>query len=76
MRETYGNIFKRIFLNLVNRKYRREYFGMNQGKSQATPAEVVIPDEWRARIHEFAREGNRRLASQWRLPLAEYGYPI
>jgi len=76
MRETYGNIFKRIFLNLVTRKYRREYFGMNQGKSQATPAEVVIPEEWRARIHEFAREGNRRLASQWRLPLAEYGYPI
>jgi hypothetical protein len=39
-------------------------------------AEIDIPLDWRRRIEDLTREGNRWLAEEWDLPLAKYGYPV
>lgn len=39
-------------------------------------ARAHLPPEWRERIGELTRPGNRRLVEQWNLPLDRYDYPL
>jgi hypothetical protein len=59
-------------------RVRRKLLGLDpRTRSDAAPkarAELAAP--WRERIVELVREGNRRLASEWGLPLEHYGYPL
>lgn len=40
------------------------------------PAEAEIPEQWRERIMDRARESNRQLKQRWDLPFERYGYPV
>lgn len=52
---------------------RRGFHGLLHGGHRA---QVAYPAGERERLIELYREGNRKLAQTYRLPLAEYGYPF
>ena len=40
------------------------------------PAHVVIPQKWREELAEIYKYGNRKIASDYDLPLEQHGYPF
>ena len=42
----------------------------------APKARVHIDAKWRTMVERIGREQSQRLVERWRLPLAEYGYPV
>jgi hypothetical protein len=57
---------------LSSRERRLKLLGVPGGPSARPP----LAPHWHARICEFTRAGNRRLADRRHLPLAELGYPM
>jgi len=45
-------------------------------RNQSEPARVELNDEWREKVSNGTREGNRYLADEFGLDLAGYGYPL
>lgn len=45
-------------------------------KSSDAKTAVEIPPEWKTKIEEKTRAGNRIIQEQWRIPLEQYGYPV
>ena len=39
-------------------------------------AKVELPGSWVAKMEQYFRDDNRRLAQEWGLPLGKYGYPL
>lgn len=62
----------------ADKKTRRQMLGIpRRGPApEGPPARAEMSDLWRERIEEKSREGNRRLAQRWNVPLAKYGYPL
>jgi len=56
---------------------RLRILGMNRGHpfTRAPRATVEIAPHWRRWIEDRTREGNRRLARDWHLPVVEHSYP-
>jgi hypothetical protein len=52
------------------RKAWRRY--LDKGK----PSKAELPAEWQARIEEYYRSDNRKLAERFNLPLQDCGYPM
>ncbi len=71
--------FGRWRFGRVRSKAAREaLLGMTPGHSawNAPAAKVEIPPHWREQIEEFTRGPLTRLAAEFDLPLAKYGYPV
>jgi hypothetical protein len=39
-------------------------------------AKAQLPGSWVAKMEQYFRDDNRRLAQDWNLPLGKYGYPL
>ncbi len=59
--------------NLLPAPLRRAWRGYLEG---GHGARVELPREWLARIEDYYRNDNRRLAERFGLPLQSHGYPI
>jgi len=46
------------------------------GADDGPRARAHLPPEWRARVAELTRPGNRWLVKEWNLPLDRYQYPL
>ena len=60
------------------RQVRQRMLGLDEGnRPRGGPkARTEVPPEWRDRMREFVRDDHRRLAVDWGLPLARYGYSV
>jgi len=57
---------------------RKQLFNSSGGSERDRvnkPAADISP-EWKDRIENLSREGNRYLVEHWKLPLDRYGYPV
>ena len=36
----------------------------------------ILSDKWKKEIHAFSEQQNRRMTTQWNIPLADYGYKV
>ena len=57
-------------------KALRERMLGRRGANGSSPARAQVSPEWRERIVELTRPGNRRLVEQWKVPLDRYDYPL
>jgi len=56
---------------------RMAMLGMKHKRDKGTSKTLVqIPNEWRQRIEDKTRSGNRMIQEQWNVPLEQYGYPV
>jgi len=58
----------------ASRKKKREI--LNPANFPGEKITPEIPDEWLKKIHAFGTEQNRRLVTDWGVPLTDYGYRI
>lgn len=66
-----------IAFRFATRAGRRRMLGMDDAAgTRDQSAHVLWPPQWKQRIEDFTRAGNRELAQRWELPLAEHGYPL
>lgn len=73
-----GSFLRSMYFRFIGNRRRRHMIGMTptSRSGDRRPACVEIPPAWRSRIEEATREGNRWLADEWSLPLAQHGYPL
>ncbi len=66
--------FPRIsFGTLLPKTIRHSWRAYLEGGQRA---KVELPAEWLDRIKSYYRSDNRKLASEYGLPLESYGYPL
>lgn len=53
----------------------RSYFRLKYLGRRAWEASPPLPEGWAGRLSELYRDGNRKLAQDFGLPLKQYGYP-
>jgi hypothetical protein len=70
----------RWVFRFATRRRRMQMLGLDPATGEpehAGPrADAEVPPEWRRRIEDLTRDGNRWLAREWNLPLEKYGYPL
>jgi hypothetical protein len=75
MRAIEASRFGSVAYSIAGHKMRKRIVGMGSDQSGERARFSVAP-EFEEAIHAMTREGNRWIASEWRLPLEEYGYPL
>lgn len=69
----------RLKFKFASKEGRKQMLGMTDaGRNNPTGkgAKIDLSDEWKQRILDKTREGNRWLAETWDLPLGKYDYPL
>jgi hypothetical protein len=68
--------FKSLAFRLLPQKIRSEKAWLNEPPEKSPKAPFSLSEDWRKRIEEFTREGNRKLVAEWGLPLQKFNYPL
>jgi hypothetical protein len=61
-----------------DRPARARMLGIDPSNEHRTgpKVKIEISEEWRGKISEKTRSGNRMIQEQWGVPLEKYGYPV
>lgn len=78
LRQISESKFRSVLFRYSPRRLRRRMAGVDSDhvSSRQMRAYQPIPESWRQRVIELTRDGNRRLAKEFGVPLHQFGYPM